>query len=115
MKKVILQQWQSAPPEQHDRVTRFVMEGPMRADFDKVTDWGTGISKRLQDEIDNINMIPIDDSVGERPHAKATAIFKASFGCSFVWCSASMRVAPNLDHCRTFQDKVFVLGETCPW
>ena len=85
VKERCLQQWRAAPLALHQRVScEFLQPGHssgLRAHVDQVPPDGTNVHPDLATEIESIANIPLDDSVGEGPHAKATAIGRRATGC----------------------------------
>lgn len=95
-------QWDSAPPSAHHRVSAEFLApgGPLRAMVDEIRPDGSGLSARLFDEVRSLQLVPMDDSVCESPHAAAEAIKTKSRACSWYWLAATMRLRQNLNDLR---------------
>ena len=98
-------QFAAVPMAHHHRVSReFLEPGHVSGLFPLVhaiNPEASNIDPRLQSEITSLARIPLDDSVGESPHAKAKAIAQRAAGCDFPWVSATMRVRQNIADIRT--------------
>lgn len=101
-----VEQWESCSAEKHHRVSREFMEGELRGHIDAMSDGGTGISARLQLEIDSLAKVPLDDSVAEGPHASASRMIKHARGAKWAWIAATMRLDQNLADAKAIPDVV---------
>lgn len=100
-RKRVLDQWASAAPEQHHRVSReFLLEGcRLRSHIDHMNPDGTNMHPELLAEVESLCAIPMDDSVAEGPHARAKRVQGHARSCQFPWVASSMRLAQNLTDC----------------
>lgn len=103
------EQWSSCPPEKHHRVTRQFFEGPLVGDIKAIQKDGSGVSARLQREIDSLAAVPLDDSVAEGPHSSAARVVRHSRNSRWPWVASTMRLAQNLRDAHTIPD---VIGTT---
>lgn len=98
IRRQCLQQWQSAAPAAHHRISRFFLEEgtDMRAAVDAIDDQGGNCAPMLRHEIRSLELTPMDDSIAEGPHALAKTIKDRSKASSFSWIAATMRVQQNV-------------------
>ena len=98
----VVQQWGSASPESHHRLTRKICQpgGDLRAHLDAVTEDGRNLSPSLEEVVRSLELAPMDDTVCEQPHAAAKKISGAASGSKFPWVASSLRLEQNLDDCR---------------
>lgn len=72
-----LEQFATAEPAAHHRITRWFMDtsfpGNMRSDFDKMLK-GEGMTPRLKAAVESLQWVPLDDCVCEGPHAAAKRV-----------------------------------------
>ena len=98
-----LAQWAAAPRHQHDEASAYLFEdapGTLRQAVLAIHDDGTIEDPQLKSEVESIQLIPFDDTVNERPHARAARITKHAPASKIPWVASSMRVAENLDTIR---------------
>jgi hypothetical protein len=97
-----IEQWDSADPREHHRVTRrFVMEGgALRADIQAIEPSGSGMSDTLEQEVIALGNIPMDDSIAEGPHARAMRIANRSRRACWPWVASTLRLEANLSDAR---------------
>ena len=84
-------QWETSDKTDEASAEFFVF---MAADIANMHDDGitvSNISDRLERAIASLERIPINDAVGEGPHAIANAISQRSRGCSWAWTASTMR------------------------
>lgn len=96
--KRCLEQFAEVEPPKHHRVsTAFLEEGTdCRRDIEAIRPNGTRLSESFGKAVAALQHIPFDDAVAEAPHAKASSVFKASFGCGFPRAASTMRLEQNL-------------------
>jgi hypothetical protein len=92
-----IEQWEGMDEDKHHRVSaEFLKPGaPLRADIDRIS--LQGFSPRLQSEVVSIAMVPLDDSVGEAPHAIAKQLLDHAKRSSWPFTAASMKLEANLE------------------
>ena len=92
-------QFDSAPLHSHCPVSKdfFGPGGPFAADVALIQPDGTGITETLALEIQSIKDIPMDDSVGEGPHARRARIQRAASSVKWPYVASTMRAAQNLN------------------
>ena len=92
--------WAAHPAHSHHRVTqRFIhLYG---ADLALVNEDGSGVSARLEAELQHWRGMPIDDSVAEQPHSQARRVSLHSRRSGFCWVAASTRLQQNLNDLRS--------------
>lgn len=84
-------QWEASDKTDDASAEFFVF---MAVDIANIHDDGitvSNISDRLGKAIDSLENIPINDTVGEGPHAIANAISQRSRGCSWSFTASTMR------------------------
>ena len=68
----------------------------LRRDVERINDDGTGLSEELARAVDAMDLIPLDDTVGEGPHAVANVLSTRARRSSWAWVASSMRLDQNL-------------------
>ena len=96
----VVRQWAAVPRERHHPLSVFFLDplesNGLRPDVDLITDDAQNISPRLRTEIGKLQNIPMDDNIGEGPHAKAKQVLSHSTPASFPWMASTCRLEPNL-------------------
>ena len=94
-----IRQYESCPEDKHHRVSREFLKvgGPLRASVDALRADGSGCTEQLRMELKGLEALPMDDSIGEGPHAKAKRIKDHSKASTWHWTAATMRLKQNLD------------------
>lgn len=114
-----LEQWRSAPPAAHHRVSReFLADGsPLRAQIERMNSDGSGMAPALKAEVESLRAIPLDDSVAEGPHAKAKRVQAHARGSRFPWVASTMRLSQNLEDATDMLDATDseLLPLWCAW
>ena len=101
-----LEQFASAPRAAHDRVSVYLFAdepGSLRAEVLAVGDDGSIPSDSLRDEVRSLQLIPLDDSVNEGPHARAARVGQHSRRAKVPWIASTMRLGANLSTIRQLQ------------
>jgi len=91
-----IEQWEASSKKDEASAEFMDEQGPLRDDVDDMNDDGTNVSVKLDAAIEGIKDIPLDDTVGEGPHAVANAISQRSRGCTWAWTASTMRLTQNL-------------------
>lgn len=90
--------WGSVPAADHHRVSvEFLSpDGALRHMVDEINPDGSGVHPDLEKEIDSLLACPMDDSIGEGPHAQIKRIKKAASAACWSWQAATARLDQNL-------------------
>ena len=95
-----LEQFHAAPVAAHHRVSREFLEpgheSGLRPLVDALNHEASNMSARSKSEVDSLARSPIDDAVGEGPHARGKAEWDRAHGADFPWISSTMRLSQNL-------------------
>ena len=94
-----LAQWDAGARDAGDPVAaEFLEDTPasLRADLVAMTAEGTGMSPRLRAAWDSLRRAPIDDTVGEGPHAQMKHVQGRARAATWAWQCASTRLTQNL-------------------
>lgn len=107
--ELALRQWEACGPEGHHPLTCHFLSpgGPLRAAVDDLHRGSRQCSPALRAEIASLELIPIDDTVCESPHARAKRIMDHSRASTWSWTASTMRLSQNL---QDIEDLVPVLG-----
>ena len=84
-------QYDAAPMEQHHPVSQLVC-GRMRALLDVVGPDGSNVHADLEVVVETMRHIPMDDSVGEGPRARAKHIYDSARGSGWAWMASTTRL-----------------------
>jgi len=98
-----LAQFDGSPESTHNRnsISVFSASRPsLRSDVLMIRDGGTGISPRLQFEIDSTNDISCDDTIDEAPHSIMNRIVSDARNGNFAWQAATLRHKQNIQDAR---------------
>ena len=89
-----LQQFASAPAQQHDRVSIHFLgsDSDLCGDVKAIRADGSNISAKLMLEIDSLKMASLDDAINEGPHATARNISERATNASWAWTASSLRL-----------------------
>lgn len=105
IKRRCLEQWGATAPENHHRVTREFLDAAhpsgLWSHVADINEDASNISPMLGHEIESLARIPLDDAVGESPHARGKDISMRARGSDFPWVAASMRIDQNLEDIHT--------------
>ena len=98
-----IQQWGAAPHGAHDDVTVSLLSlaGHLRAQLDEMNATGH-VAADLDHELRGIELIPLDDSVGETPHALANVEQGRARSGAWGWAASTMRLEQNLQSAQDF-------------
>jgi len=95
-----LVKWALTPRDQHHVTSKEFLDpldaSGLEEDVRLLAD-GQGITPKLDEAITGLENCPMDDIIGEGPHAKAKGIIQHAAGGSFEWCASTCRLDPNLD------------------
>ena len=69
--------------------------GEYYADVMAMNSDGTGMSHRLQREVDRLGLLPFDDGVMEQAHNFANRVHKHAPAAGWAWIAATCRLAQN--------------------
>ena len=97
--KRALTQFDSCPESDHNRssIAVFSSNSPsLRPDVLMVRDDGSGVTPRLQFEIDSVNDISCDDTIDEGPHSSMNRIVASARAGNFAWQAATLRFKQNI-------------------
>lgn len=96
-------QWESCRAASHHRVTHEFLSpsSDLRPLVDAIGEDGSNVAPRLQREIDSLALIPMDDSVAEGPHARASRHMAHSRAAKWPWVAATMRLDQNLEDAKS--------------
>jgi len=106
-----LEQFDSTPESAQNRssVAVFSREQPsLRADVLAIKADGSGLSLRLQAEVDSLNEINCDDTIDEAPHSIFNRIVAAARRGLFAWQASSLRLEQNMWDARNLPSAVDV-------
>lgn len=95
----VLAQWHEAPPHQHHRCSRRVLDpsGQLGRDIRAMSADGSGMSPALDREVQVYMNMPIHDEVGEGPHATMSKNLRSASGSRWAWGASSLRLDDNLE------------------
>ena len=103
-----IQRYRSAPPETHHNVSRLLFDpsdpDALACDVAGMNSDGSGMSHKLSAFVSSLAAIPIDDTVGESPHAKAARVINSSSSSAWPWVVATMRLRQNINDVDDFVD-----------
>lgn len=108
VRAICQEQYQSRPPHLHHRVSHAFLspDSELHGDVANIDDEGGGASLRLRLEIAALRHIPLDDAVGEGPHAIEKRIMEHSRAGSFAWSASTSRLEQNLSDIEEYTPKV---------
>ena len=97
----LLAEYRESQPAAHHRVTRKFFDPAVPESFSedvhRVVANCEDCTERLATAVQALRQIPIDDAVGEGPHASFAAIRRAAYRGTFAWVAASQRLTANLE------------------
>ena len=96
-----LQQWGEALPENHEPLTQFFFTGSMGVALRNMNPDGSGLPPAALAHVQRLREVPLDDSVGEGPHASANRVGSKTRAAKWGWIAGTMRLDQNL---RDFHD-----------
>ena len=70
----------------------------LRPMFDRIHADGHIPDPEMRREVDSIQAIPFDDTVAERPHAKANRVQSPARGGKWAWLASTMRLDQKLQN-----------------
>ena len=70
---------------------------PLRADIEHMNSDGSGMTAQLCEALEGLRQAPIDDTVGEGPHARLRHIQLKTRAASWPFQAATDRLSQNLD------------------
>lgn len=93
-----LEQWRSAAPHLHHKVSRLLLENESDylADVQNMNADGTGASVKLKHMISRIQGMSLDDSLGEGPHAVCSRVMGHARSAKWPFVAATCRIGQNL-------------------
>ena len=96
-----LEQYESVPPDQHEPVTLlFLEEGSHLRDIvDNLSESEALNNPIFKSAIDELRIIPLDDSTCESPHARAGRVGSASRRSQWPWIASTVRLNQNFAFC----------------
>jgi hypothetical protein len=94
-----IEQWGAVPPNKHHARTVLVMspDGDVRADFDMINNDGTGITFKVRQAVRPVRDQPMDDTIGEGPHAIARRHFLHARRAQWPYIAATCRMTQDFD------------------
>jgi hypothetical protein len=97
IKDKCIAQWESAPRAHHHCNTISIMDptGVIRSDLDLIDHTGGGVSQAVERAIRAIKGLPMDDSIGEGPHAHAHRAFLHGRRSQWPFLAGSCRIVQN--------------------